>query len=312
MKISNYTLLFAVLITFTTACSNDDNDDGNPAKDPNTSEVMPVDRFSDDYAVLFKRSENSDLPAADAPINFDEAPFITQSLGPDGQVVRYYNFDVQPLEPAPIYILVNGTNDIPIEGQLNIIDVIPGDENYSDFWQMYIVRVSEDYVANSATSYSELLDLGFIAKQDAIVNCPVVPYGSTANENYHGHPNSLRRGWYKGKIVYYFSFEEKELNETAEELTPLSPIYVTFNINPDPNNPASGPASGLVRESDGVQTHNVIETIPTDADYSPFWAVYIYDNADFDNVSDLETAKASNILMENAMYVNCPVVYAAE
>jgi hypothetical protein len=56
-----------------------------------------VDRFSDAAGNLFQRSANPDLPAAGAAIDFDQAPFITQGLGPAGQVVRYYNFGSSPV-----------------------------------------------------------------------------------------------------------------------------------------------------------------------------------------------------------------------
>jgi hypothetical protein len=59
-----------------------------------------VDRFSDAAGNLFQRSANPDLPAAGAAIDFDQAPFITQGLGPAGQVVRYYNFDVMSVAGA--------------------------------------------------------------------------------------------------------------------------------------------------------------------------------------------------------------------
>lgn len=301
-----------VLIIVFTACSKDD-EEKQVAKDPTTAEKVSVDRFSDEAAVLMKRSANEAMPAVNAPVNFDEAHFKTQSLGPDGQIVRYYNFDVQALAPAPIYVLVQGEDNTPVNGQLNIIDVIPGESGYSDFWLMYFVKVPDNYLANSITSYQEIVDKGYnIEKQTAIVNCPVVPYGSTADENVNGSANPLLQGWYKGKAVFYFTFEEKELHADNLGLVPVSPIYVTFNINPDEANPESGPPSGIKFETNGVQSHNVIETIPVDDDYSPLWAVYVYDNADFENVSNLETAKAANILMENAMYVNCPVVYVEE
>jgi len=56
------------------------------------------------------------------------------------------------------------------------------------------------------------------------------------------------------------------------------------------------------------QTHNVPETIPTDAAYSPLWDVQIYDNAAFDMVSDLSSAEMTNIMAVDAAIVNCPIV----
>lgn len=303
--------LVAVLgLIATTACDNDDNGDV-VINDPATAAKVEVDRFSDDAGTLMKRSANSDLPDPDEPINFDEAPFITQSLGPNGEVVRYYNFDVMPLAPAPIYVLFKEGADEPVSGQLNIIDVIPGDLTYSDFWQMYKVTVPNDYVANEVASYQEIVDRGYATeKLDAVVNCPVVPYGSTATENVDGDGNALDSGWYKGKVVYYFTFMEKEITVNAQGQVPTSPIYVTFNINPAET--GGGPPSGFVTEAGTVQTHNVVATIPTDASYSPLWDVYVYDNADFSEVNDLSSAVSANILARNVMYVNCPVVFVGQ
>jgi hypothetical protein len=89
-------------------------------------------------------------------------------------------------------------------------------------------------------------------------------------------------------------------------MVPLSPIYVTFNINPD--EPGGGPPSGFVADSTG-RTHNVIATLPEDEVYSPLWIVNVYDNADFDIVSDLASAQAANLLVPGAANVNCPVVF---
>jgi hypothetical protein len=52
----------------------------------------------------------------------------------------------------------------------------------------------------------------------------------------------------------------------------------------------------------------VVWTLPSDSEYSPLWSVNVYDNADFDSVSDLTSATAANILEFNTATVNCPVV----
>ena len=117
---------------------------------------------------------------------------------------------------------------------------------------------------------------------------------------------SLVRGWYKDQIVFYFNFSEKELTATGAGEVPLSPIYVTFNINP--NEDGGGPASGFVTEEDMVQTHNVVATLPANSGYSPLWSVNAYDNMDFDEVMNLQSASSANILGMNVASVNCPVV----
>ena len=101
-------------------------------------------------------------------------------------------------------------------------------------------------------------------------------------------------------------FEDIDLPDEGHPEVPLSPIYVTFNLNPDEE--GGGPPSGFVTESDSEQTHNVVATVPGDEGYSPLWLVNLYDNADFDDVSDLDSAEAANILATGAANVNCPVV----
>ncbi|MFI5306930.1 MAG: hypothetical protein ACHQ53_06250 [Polyangiales bacterium] len=273
-------------------------------KDPATAMQVSVDRFSKSAAMLMLRTAVNGLPAANQPVDFDQAPFITQGFGPKGGVVRYYNFDVQSRTPAPIYVLFAKGKSDPVDRQLNIIDVLPGEPGYNDFWQVNKVTVPDGYVANTITSFAEIEASKLtIEPTTMLVNCPVVPDGSTAKLRIGGGSAGLQSGWYKGKLVKYFSFEEKAL---SGEMVPVSPIFVTFNVNPD--KPNGGPASGFVTESDGVQTHNVVATLPSDAAYSPLWSVQAYDNADFDGVSDLSSVSSAHILGMDVATVNCPIV----
>jgi hypothetical protein len=57
-----------------------------------------------------------------------------------------------------------------------------------------------------------------------------------------------------------------------------------------------------------MQTHNVVQTLPSDAGYSPLWDVDVYDNADFNSVHDWPSAMDANILATGVALVNCPVV----
>jgi hypothetical protein len=169
--------------------------------------------------------------------------------------------------------------------------------------------VPSNYKANEVASLSEIQSKGYVIEEmTAIVNCPVAPKGSTATKRLGGGAAGLVMGWYKEKIVFYFSFEEKALEVNASDYVPLSPIYVAFNINPDAGNPDSGPASGFVSEDGSDQTHNVIATIPSNANYSPLWSVNVYDNTDFEDVDDLSSAEAATSLAVGVATVNCPVV----
>ncbi len=285
---------------------SDPSDPGAAAAplDPAMAPRALIDRFSEDAATLQVRTDDNGLPDPGEPIDLDQPPFITRGLGPEGQSALYYNFDVQPAEPAPIYVLFREGEDSPVSGQLNIIDVIPGDPGYNDYWRVHRVVVDADYVANSLTSLEGIMSAGLAPEAtETLVNCPVVPEGSTANRSFAGGPSQLTQGWYRGQIAPYFSFNEHPLSGASVD---AAPIFVTFNINPGED--GGGPPSGFVTEADSDQTHNVLTALPGADDYSPLWSVNPYDNADFDSVTDLATAEAANVLATGVALVNCPVV----
>jgi hypothetical protein len=295
-------LLLAGSIALLAACGNDEMTAPTPL-DPATAPRVPIDRFGPG-AMLFQRTESNGLPTANAPVNFDVAPFITDGLGPSGEMVRYYNFDVMPVTAAPIYVLFRQGSSEPVDGQLNIIDVTPGSSGYNDFWRVVRVTVPVDYVANTVTSRQDIIDAGHpMTTTDMLVNCPVVPDGSTASLG--GGADGLTMGWYRDQVVFYLNFGEAPLTVTEGQV-PTSPIFVTFNINPDQT--GGGPASGFRTENDGVQTHNVVSTLPGQNGYSPLWEVIPYDNAAFPDVSNLTTALAA-MNFGTAALVNCPVVF---
>jgi hypothetical protein len=166
------------------------------------------------------------------------------------------------------------------------------------------VVVPDGYVANSVSSFGEIQQAGYLMEPTTTnVNCPIVPEGSTAVLG--GGADGLVRGWFQGELVYYFNFGEAPLATTAAGDVPTSPIFVTFNINPD--QPGGGPPSGFRTEQGTAQTHNVLATLPGEAGYSPLWEVFPYDNAAFAGVMDLMTAAAAPNFGLAAL-VNCPIV----
>jgi len=298
--------LFATLAVILSAGlgSCDDDDDDVKIYDINSAEKVSVDRFSATAGHLMVRDGNNGLPAANTAISFDQAPFITKGKGPTGQNVEYYNFDLQSVDPAPIYVLFKEGTDTPVPGQLNIINVLPGETGYNDFWLVNKVTVPASYQANEVASFEEIQSRGYVVEATTtIVNCPVVPDGSTATKRIGGGSAGLMKGWYKEKIVSYFSFEEKAISASGGKV-PLSPIYVCFNINAD--EAGGGPASGFKVESGTMQTHNVVATVPSSGSYSPLWLVNAYDNGEFEDVMDLSTAQATANTNLGAT-VNCPI-----
>jgi hypothetical protein len=274
---------------------------------PDLAGYPVVDRFSKAAATFLVRADNDALPPADEPIDYDQPPFITTGLGPEGEIVKYYNFDVQPNIPAPIYVLVREGEDVQVEDQPNLVDVIPGAPGYSDFWRVHRVTVPTDYVANTITSVDEVLEAELeIEITDTVVNCPVVPVGSSAELRGGGESNELTRGWYKDQIIYYFNFFEADLIVTSGGKVPTSALYASYNVNPD--EPGGGPSSGSMTEDGSDQTHDVVETLPSDAAYSPLRSLSAYDNAEFGDVSDLETAESASAIDWEGALVNYPVV----
>ena len=273
--------------------------------DPMKSEHAVIDRFGP-MSHLQMRDAMNHLPASDAPVDFDKPPFVTTGLGPHGETVMYYNFDVQSTTPAPIYVLFRKGEMTPVAGQLNIVDVIPGDAGYNDFWQINKVTVPADYTANSIGSLQAIQDAGYPIEQTSmLVNCPIVPSGSTATHRLTGSDTGLHSGWYRNKVVVYFNFSEAPLKVAADGTVPVSPIYVSFNVNPD--KPNGGPVSGFKMKMGSPQTHNVLATLPGQMEYSPLWLVTAYDGMEFDTVMDLSSAMHAMAVARGIATVNCPV-----
>ncbi|GEM_PF-92716 len=278
--------------------------------DPDKAPIAAVDRFSKKAAHLQLRTAGNHLPGPNEPVDFDTEPFVTQGLSPiTGKPVRYYNFDVQSTAPAPVYVLYREGEDKPLKGQLDIIDTLPGEKSYNDFRRVWKVWVPRDYVANSITDAAKLRNANYKMQETSTLrNMPVVPDKSRARMRLNGESAELHRAWYRGEVAKYFSFDEAPLSAAGTNV-PVSPIYVTFNVNPNQSN--GGPASGFRAEPNSPQTHNVPATLPGDAGYSPLWLVVVYDNADWPAVHNLDSALKAKVLAAGVATVNCPIVATA-
>lgn len=233
---------------------------------------------------------------------FGFAPALAQAEGGNvypltqgwyqGQSTYYYSFDNavpssdggMTVDAAPIYVLFH-MNGNPVAGQYNIVDVVPGEMGYSDLWQVHKVTVPNDYVANTAKSYQDLVNAAYpITPTMIYVNCPIVPAGSTLEYS----QQALTQGWDDGNPVYYFDF--------GPNLVDTAPIYVFF-YGDDTMVPGQ---------------RNVIDDIPGDTDYSAFWRVhkvtvpnnYVPNSAT--SYADIMTAGFP--VTPTSILVNCPVV----
>src|ERR1700751_4437557 len=94
--ISRLMPLFLGLSLFYASCKKSSSPSATAPKDPNTAQQASIDRFSSAAGHLQVRTASNGLPAANAAVNFDQGPFITQGFTPSGKIVDYYNFDIQP------------------------------------------------------------------------------------------------------------------------------------------------------------------------------------------------------------------------
>jgi hypothetical protein len=185
-----------------------------------------------------------------------------------GRETFYYDFGMNSpvlnngagVGAAPIYVLVTGFdgsgNPQMVEGQRNIIDVVPGEPGYSDLWEVNFVTVPAGYVANTFKSADDVRKAGLqMTKPGVLVNCPVVPLNSRLAEPVNGSVEPTR-GWYKGSEVHYFDFGPNS-NRTA-------PIYAFIT---------GFSADGTPQFVQGQ--NNIIDVIPGDAGYSAFWDVHL-------------------------------------
>ena len=283
---------------------------GLKIKDENSAAVASVDRFSDSAGFLFKRSApaydpnnvKAKVPAANAAYALDL--FTVHGIGGDGSKVVYYSLDVTSPTPQTAFKIVDSAGKA-ISGQLPILSKLPGDAGYSDYSLVTEVTVETGYAANSIASSADVdaaVAAGAKKKVTSnVVNWTVVPQGTTAGRNFLGKNPMGNKAWIDGKIVYYAEFETN-VTVASGGTVPLVPIYVTFKDD------ALGPASGFMTEADGVQTHNVVELVPGQQGYTSLWDHYTIKNADFDSITNAQTASAKGTHVVPAFLVNCPVV----
>lgn len=210
--------------------------------------------------------------------------------------VSYLDYGPQSNVAVPILAFFQAASpNTPVAGQRNIIDTIPGQPGYSDFWRVYKVLVPSGYVANSIRSLADAVASGYAIEETAIVvNCPVVNPTSTIQ----GSSATPTLGWYRGRDVYYFDHGARSPAEGS--IVGDAPIYAFFHAD---GTPVAG-------------QRNVIDVMPSDPGYSDLWRVvkvvvgasYVADGLK-DARSILAARDAGQVTLETTtIYVNCPVV----
>jgi hypothetical protein len=213
--------------------------------------------------------------------------------------VVYYDFGMQSpatgavVATSPIWAFITGMdgdgNPIFVDGQFNIVDAIPGDAGYSDLWQVNLVTVPEDYEPNSIHSAADLATMSYPTEVPGLlVNCPVVPAGSTL-----ANGEELVTGWYRDQHVY----------------------YPDFGANPAVAIPIFAFITGMDADGNPVFVegqHNIIDSLPGDDGYSAFWAVNLVvvdDTYEANSITSAQGVVDSGFeILQPGLVVNCPVV----
>lgn len=214
------------------------------------------------------------------------------------QPVEYYDFGMNSpasgntVAAAPIWAFITGMdsdgNPVFVEGQHNVVDVVPGDPGYSDLWEVNLVTVPEDYEPDSIKSRADVEASGYaITVPGLLVNCPIVPEGTMLEGG-----EELVQGWNKGEAVFYPDFG-------ANPAVAL-PIWAFITGMDADGNPQ------FVEGQD-----NIIDSVPDDEGYSAFWRVNLVTVDDTYEPNSITSAEdvlaAGSEITETDLVVNCPV-----
>ena len=210
--------------------------------------------------------------------------------------VTYLDYGPQANIAVPILAFFQASSPTtPVSGQRNIIDTIPGQPGYSDFWRVHKVLVPSGYVPNTIRSLADAVASGYtIEVTDTVVNCPVVNPGATIQ----GSSATVTLGWYRGREVSYF--DQGARSPSQGFVVVSAPIYAFFH----------GDGTAVAGQ------RNVIDALPGAPGYSDLWNVVkvVVDTAYVANSlkdarSILDAAAGGQLTLEpTIIYVNCPVV----
>ncbi|MEW6753748.1 MAG: hypothetical protein AB1505_22620, partial [Candidatus Latescibacterota bacterium] len=175
------------------------------------------------------------------------------------------------------------------------------------------VRVVErTYAPNSLTSLAQIQERELeVVATGSVMNCVMVPDGSRCTLRFDpATPNQMQNGWYRGRIVRYFLFENPTSTATVafgggRISTPQ--MYAFLENDTDV-------LDGFARDVGGA-TRNVLAVLPgrgEEADYSPLWLLRVLRLNAFAQVTNLASASLQtdeNINSEiTNVTLNAPVV----
>jgi hypothetical protein len=245
-----------------------------------------VDRFSDVAGTLLRRSADPSLPAPNAPFSLDDPRFVVPVAGPGGTTGRCYNLDIRPAKPRRYYVFYDSIGNYRI-GQFPVIDAVPGDRDYSAFWDVWKIVTPNNFretnwVRDAATVLRLISDpsSGYLGRSTGVfLNAPVVPEGTTASMKGEGRPGHATQlyAWYE-RARAPFLYLEGSLRLGADGTVPVGTLVAADDM-----------AAGLRAKSPFTAS-----AWPTTPAYTPLTRVQ----------------RAGGPVLVNG-FVNCPIVGTA-
>jgi len=191
----------------------------------------------------------------------------------NGQIAWYWFVGPTNNTINPVYLFQYSTGQA-VQGQFPIIDVKPGDQGYTHFWEIMNVTVPSTYVPNTIKSLATLNHAqqnGLVSLSDSkrALNGPIVAHDVKA-EVVNGEP-TITSIWYRSKLASMAIFE----TNLGSSRVPAIPIWL---IQREPDTyPLLEWVAGkdLNRDGDLSDSNDLIGTTPGQPGYSPLWQVQI-------------------------------------
>lgn len=192
-----------------------------------------------------------------------------------GAQVFYWDFGTAPDNSAPLFLLRMPTPDDSLEFVPHppILDVVPGDPNYTPFWAIWTVPITDKYAGEiipSLQALQEAESLGIVGmpeQRTGYLNCPVVHPDVRVEVGGGVDDVAPSPGFYRGVQVGLVNFAFRQLLEDKTHV-PVAEIYVLRREGGDPL--SEGVRSvDMTGDGDTNDSNNLFQYALGDDGYSP-------------------------------------------
>ncbi len=221
-----------------------------------------------------------------------------------GAHIFFWDFGPAPDNSAPLIFLRRPTADgsIDLLPHPPIIDVIPGDPNYTPFWALWHVDITDKYAGEiipSLQALQEAQELGLVVmpeQRPTYLNCPVVHPDVRIEVGAGNDDAAPSPAFYRGLQVDLVNFAFRPLLEDKTHV-PIAELYV---LNRDGSAPLDEVTRGVDMTGDGDtnDSNNLFQYARDDDPYSPLSRVVRVtvpdDYMSIDSYADEATADAND------------------